>query len=849
MSSTATVAPTFESWFRVQHPDIPFPGAAAVIDLAKDGATVPFIARYRKEKTGNLDEVQIRKALLARERFDRITARQAAIKDAIERQKKLTPELREKIAAAFDLDTLEDLYLPYKQKRKSKAAVAREAGLEPLADWIWNCAHGTETPQPGQTLEIWAFTFRNPEKGVADVEAAIRGAEDILVERLAELTALRNTVRTALWARGFLSSRKTDKAKPNSKYENYFDHHEKTAGLRDPAHSHRYLAMRRGAAEGELTLSLGGPPGDAAFEEDLVRGFEMAACGVPDSPGQDLLLRAARRAFEEHVLPSIENEVHRDLKEASDEAAIQVFAENVRRVLLAAPLGPKPVLGIDPGLRTGCKLAAVDASGTYLKSEVIQLQSEEGKAQAKGRVAELVRESSAHAVAVGNGTAGRETEVFVRQSLKEQGIEASVVLVSEAGASVYSASEIAREEFPELDVTVRGAISIARRLQDPLAELVKIEPKSIGVGQYQHDVAGRALERSLEGVVDSCVNQVGVNLNTASEPLLAHVSGIGPALAKAIVLHRREKGLFTSRAGLLDVARFSAKSFEQAAGFLRVPGAPHPLDNTGVHPERYALLEGLATRLGKSVAELLGSGAELVRQAAELREEVGAFTFDDIVKELEKPGRDPRDTFVPFSFRDDVHELQDLKPGMVCPGLVTNVTNFGAFVDVGVHQDGLVHISQMGERFVKDPRHALSPGDRVEVRVLKVDLAKKQISLTMKVAAGERRPPRPRGKGAPRVGPEKPRGSKAPPRRPAREAPRDRPAVPPSAAPQATAPRPRPSAPTPERPRGDRPRGPRPAAEGRRVPPPPRAPAPAFNNPFAVLASLKDDKNDDKKKS
>jgi len=395
----------------------------------------------------------------------------------------------------------------------------------------------------------------------------------------------------------------------------------------------------------------------------------------------------------------------------------------------------------------------------------------------------------------------------------------------------------------------RGAVSIGRRLQDPLAELVKIEPKSIGVGQYQHDVAGRALERSLEGVVDSCVNQVGVNLNTASEPLLAHVSGIGPALAKAIVLHRREKGLFTSRAGLLDVARFSAKSFEQAAGFLRVPGAPHPLDNTGVHPERYALLEGLATRLGKSVAELLGPGAELVRQAAELREEVGAFTFDDIVKELEKPGRDPRDTFVPFSFRDDVHELQDLKPGMVCPGLVTNVTNFGAFVDMGVHQDGLVHISQMGERFVKDPRHALSPGDRVEVRVLKVDLAKKQISLTMKVAAGERRPPRPRGKGAPRGGPEKPRGPKAPPRRPARGAPGDRPAVPPSAAPQATAPRPRPSAPAPDRPRGERPRGPRPAADGRRAQPPPRAPAPAFNNPFAVLASLKDDKNDDKKKS
>jgi protein Tex len=571
----------FESWFGARHPDIRIASARAVLELAGEGATVPFIARYRKERTGNLDEVQIQKALSARERWERIVARQAVILEAIERQKKLTPDLEQRIRGTLDLDLLEDLYLPYKQKRKSKANVAREAGLEPLADWIWNCAHGTDTPQPGQTLELWAFTFRNPEKGVGDLEAALRGAEDILVERLDEMADLRSRVRASYWEKGFLASQKAAKAKPNSKYENYFAHHEKIAGLRDPAHSHRYLAMRRGVAEGELQWSLGGAPGDAAFDDTLLRIFELMACAVAESPGADLLLRAARRSLKEHVVPSIENELHRDLKEASDEAAIRVFAENVRRVLLAPPFGPKPVVAVDPGLRTGCKLAVVDASGAYVASDVVHLQSDEGKAKGKERLFALVRDSQAEAVAVGNGTAGRETETFVRESLKEQGLVAPVVLVSEAGASVYSASEIAREELPDLDVTVRGAVSIARRLQDPLAELVKIEPKSIGVGQYQHDVSGRALERSLEHVVDPCVNQVGVNLNTASAPLLAHVSGIGPALAKAVVQHREEHGLFASRAALLDVARFSTKSFEQAAGFLRVPGAAHPLDNTG----------------------------------------------------------------------------------------------------------------------------------------------------------------------------------------------------------------------------------------------------------------------------
>jgi uncharacterized protein len=436
-------APTFESWFAARHPDIRIAGANAVLALAEGGATVPFIARYRKEKTGNLDEVQIQKALQAKERWDRIVTRQAAILEAIERQKKLSPELEQKIRTAFDLDLLEDLYLPYKQKKKSKANVAREAGLEPLADWIWDCGHGTDTPQPGQTLDLWAFTFRNPEKGVADTAAAIRGAEDILVERLAEMAVLRASVRAAYWEKGFLSSRRADKAKPNSKYENYFAHHEKIAGLRDPAHSHRYLAVRRGVAEGELHWSLGGAPEDLGFEEGLLRTFELMACAVPDSPGADLLLRVARRALKEHVAPSIENELHRDLKEAADEAAIQVFAENVRRVLLSAPFGPKPVLAVDPGLRTGCKLAVVDASGAYVASDVFPIQSDAGRTMAKERLGELVRDSKAEAVAVGNGTAGRETAAFVRLTLMAEGLAAPVVLVSEAGASVSRACEIA----------------------------------------------------------------------------------------------------------------------------------------------------------------------------------------------------------------------------------------------------------------------------------------------------------------------------------------------------------------------------------------------------------------------
>jgi uncharacterized protein len=745
----------FDVWFSERHPSIPLKSAAAVIRLAAEGATVPFIARYRKEQTGNLDEVKIQESLEAKESYDAVLKRQAFILEEIERQKKLTPELKAKIAATFDAHVLEDLYLPYKQKRKTKAALAKEAGLEPLADWIWNCGHGAESPQPGQTLAVWAETYKDPAKNVADGATAIAGAQDILTERVAEAVELREHVREATFKKGLVISKKADGAKPNSKFEKYFDAKEPVQTLLKPENSHRYLAMRRGANEKELSVCIGSGDEENGYEKALLARFESFACSVPDSPGAEVLRTAARLALKVYVMTAIDTEAHKELKALADAVAIKVFAENVRKLLLASPFGAKAVLGVDPGIRTGCKLAVVDGSGKYVASSVMYLHSDDEKKRAAEMLVKVVGEAGILAVAVGNGTAGRETESFARAALKVAGLNVPVVMVSESGASVYSASETAREEFPDLDVTVRGGISIARRLQDPLAELVKVDPKSIGVGQYQHDVSQNALKKSLEHVVDSCVNSVGVNLNTASSHLLAHVSGIGPALAKAIVEHRAEKGLFQSRQDLLRVSRFSEKTFEQAAGFLRIAGASHPLDNTGVHPERYPVLEDFSRSIGKNLADLIGPGARVVGESRELQEKVGVFTLNDIVAELSKPGRDPREEFVPFSFRDDIAEVKDLKQGMICPGVVTNVTNFGAFVDIGVHQDGLVHISQLAARFVKDPRDVVSPGDRVTVKVLEVNIEKKQIALTMRKepapqmqeqrpSQGDRRPVGPR---------------------------------------------------------------------------------------------------------
>lgn len=725
---------SFETWFLSRYPNVPFKSALAVLKLVEEGGTVPFIARYRKEQTGNLDEVGIQNAIDGRDQWEEILKRQAYILEEIEKQGKLTDELKAKIMKTFQLETLEDLYLPYKLKKKTKAVKAKEAGLQPLADLLWGWGHG-EKVEAGETPETAAAKFLNEEHGIKDAAAALAGAQDILIERLSENLTTREFVRKALFTSGAIKTEKGEKAVEHSKFEKYFSFEEPIESLKDPANSHRYLAIRRGWMEGELKLSLGGSSSDVSFEEKLLKTFENEACPKKGSVAETALVKAARLALKAHVYPSIESEVHAALKAVADEAAIKVFAENVRKLLMASPYGSKAVLGIDPGIRTGCKVAAVDDSGKFLGNTVLHLQEKRQQEDAKKLLVEVLKNANIRAIAIGNGTAGRETEKFVREVVTEIGSTVPVVMVNESGASVYSASEVAREEFPDLDVTVRGAISIARRLQDPLAELVKIDPKSIGVGQYQHDVSQTALKKSLEGVVDSCVNAVGVNVNTASVYLLSRVSGIGTSLAKAMVEHRSQKGLFQSREDLLAVSRFSKKTFEQAAGFLRIPNSQNPLDNTGVHPERYSVLEGWGKKLGRSVKDFLGSGVELLRKTAkDFKDEVGQFTFEDILKELEKPGRDPREEFVAFQYRDDIHTLEDLKPGMICPGVVTNVTNFGAFVDIGVHQDGLVHISQLAEKFVKDPREVVSPGDHVKAKIIEVNLPKRQIALTLRLA-------------------------------------------------------------------------------------------------------------------
>jgi uncharacterized protein len=812
----------FVTWFKDRHSEIPLRGADAVLKLHLEGATVPFISRYRKEQTGNLDEVQIQRVIDAKEEWDTLLKRQAFILEEIESQKKLTPELREKISKTFDLHHLEDLYLPYKQKRKTKAALAREAGLAPLFEWIWSIGHAQSTPATDDTLHSRALAYVNLEKGITTAEEALEGAQHLVIERLSELQELRKFVRTTVFEKAHLLTAKGEKAKPNSKFEGYFKYSESVPSLLEPQNSHRYLALRRGWMEGELTLSIGGAPssdgGDGGFEQVLLSRFEDEACKKRDSLAAPLLLKAARLALKAHVIPSIENEVHKALKESADKVAIQVFSENVRKLLLASPFGPKTVLGVDPGVRTGCKLALVHASGQYMASTVMHLQTEAGKTEAKTILGEVCKTVGLQGIAIGNGTASRETETFVRATLKELGHpDTPVAVVSEAGASVYSASDVAREEFPNLDVTVRGAISIARRLQDPLAELVKVDPKSIGVGQYQHDVNENALKKSLDSVVESCVNQVGVNLNTASRHLLAHVSGLGPAVSKSIVEHRAKHGLFKSRTELLNVPRFTQKAFEQAAGFLRIPEAENPLDNTGVHPERYSVLEARARALGCKLSDLLGDGALKLKQDTEFVAQVGEFTAHDIFDELAQPGRDPRETFVPFAFREDIHEVKDLKPDMICPGIVTNVTNFGAFVDIGVHQDGLVHLSQLSHKYIKDPREVVSPGDHVSVKVMEVNFEKNQIALSIKATQQ-----------APAHAPREPREKRKPsPQKQRRELPES---------PKGTR-----SAPIPfaEKPKANL------SAPVRREipkmkPPKPRPEATPFNNAFAGLGALKD---------
>ncbi|MEA3544391.1 MAG: Tex family protein [Thermodesulfobacteriota bacterium] len=704
------------------------------VALLEEGATVPFIARYRKEATGELDEVQIRQLQERLTYFRELEERRQTVIKSIDEQGKLTAELRNKIVSCRQKTELEDIYLPYKPKRRTKATIAKERGLEPLAEQI------LQQVDAGEGIETLAGSFINPENEIADAASALQGAGYILAERFADVAEVRAAVRELTWQQGvFRSQPARGKGGTVSKFEMYYDFSEP---LRQVP-SHRMLAMRRGEKEEVLRLSV-----EAPEEEILLRLDPLL---IPaENPFHSWLRLVVEDAYSRLLAPSIEVELRLQAKKGADEEAIRVFAENLRNLLLAAPAGSSRVMGVDPGLRTGSKLAVVDQTGQFL--EHVTIYPHTGRGQVDSARQQLLRLLDSHQVemvAIGNGTAGREMEQFARQCLQESGKKIPVVMVSEAGASVYSASDIARAEFPDLDLTVRGAISIARRLQDPLAELVKVDPKSIGVGQYQHDVSQTALKKTLGEVVESCVNYVGVDLNTASWALLSFVSGIGESVAKSIVSYRDENGIFIQRKQLLSVPRFGKKAFEQAAGFLRIRDAEQPLDNTAVHPERYKLVAQMATDVDTDLKQLINNPALLdaIKLQRYVADDVGLPTLRDIISELKKPGRDPRETFVSTSFREDVMEIKDLKEGMSLNGVVTNVAAFGAFVDLGVHQDGLVHISQLADRFIKDPNDVVKVGQQVQVRVLEVDLRRKRIGLTMR--SGEVKPQRKSGRKQP----------------------------------------------------------------------------------------------------
>jgi uncharacterized protein len=684
-------------------------------ELIEEGATVPFIARYRKEVTGSLDEVQITSIRDRLEQLAELDKRREAILKSLEERQLLTDELKEKVLAAETLAVLEDIYLPLRPKRRTRASVAKERGLEPLAQILF--AQGENDPSAEAVL------FIDPGKSVPSVEDALAGARDIIAEWVSEDSSARSALRDLFAAQGFFHSKiMTGKEVEGSKYRDYFDWEEPAA----QAPSHRILAMRRGEKEGFLNLTALPPEPDALaiLDRIFVKG---------ENPCSLQVRLAVQDSYTRLLSPSMETELRLETKKRADEEAIRIFADNLRQLLMSPPLGEKRILGIDPGLRTGCKVVCLDRQGKLLHYETIfPLLSEKGREESAQRVERLCAEFQVEAIAVGNGTGGRETETFIRSLSLPEGMP--LILVNESGASVYSASKVAREEFPDHDVTVRGAVSIGRRLMDPLAELVKIEPKSIGVGQYQHDVDQSALKRSLDDVVVSCVNAVGVEVNTASPQLLTYVSGLGPQLAANIVAHRNENGPISSREEMKKVPRLGPKAFEQCAGFLRVRGGSNPLDASAVHPESYPVVEAMAADLGCTVEDLVCQ--EALRQKIDLSkyvtEKTGLPTLNDILKELAKPGRDPRREFEAVNFAEGIAKIEDLTPGMKLDGIVTNVTAFGAFVDIGVHQDGLVHVSHLADRFVKDPRQVVKVQQKVKVTVLSVDLERKRIVLSMK---------------------------------------------------------------------------------------------------------------------
>ena len=694
---------------------LPEPGVENTLKLLDEGCTIPFISRYRKERTGGLDEVQIAAISNRAEQLQEIAKRKATVVNTITEQGKMTADLQKRIDDCWEMTTLEDIYLPYKPKRRTRAQIAREQGLEPLATLLLM----QREANPERAAQRFVVAGDSP----ANTSEALKGAQDIIAEQMSEDERSRNTVRSAFRREAFIVSKAVKSKKDNDeaqKYSDYFDWEEPLKRCS----SHRLLAMRRGESEGILRVSITIDDDEAIsrLQRSYVRGH--GAC-------QRLVAEAVEDGYKRLLLPSIETEFANLSKQRADDEAIRVFAENLRQLLLGVPLGQKRVMGIDPGFRTGCKVVCLDAQGNLLHHEAIFPHPPVNhRMQATIHVQQMIADYQIEAIAIGNGTASRETKEF----MEELKAAPSIYVVSEDGASVYSASKVAREEFPDEDVTVRGAVSIGRRLMDPLAELVKIDPKSIGVGQYQHDVDQTKLKHSLDQTVESCVNLVGVNLNTASQHLLTYVSGLGPALAQNIVEYRTAHGAFTSRVQLKKVPRLGPAAYQQCAGFLRIPNAKNPLDNSAVHPESYAVVEQMAKDCQCTVADLISQ--KETREKIDIKRyvtsDIGLPTLTDIMKELEKPGRDPREQIEEFEFDASVQTLDDLHEGMVLPGIVTNITNFGAFVDIGVHQDGLVHVSQLANRYVSDPTQVVRLHQHVQVRVIGVDVRRQRISLSMK---------------------------------------------------------------------------------------------------------------------
>ncbi|MGR5147543.1 Tex family protein [Photobacterium alginatilyticum] len=711
----------------------------AAVTLLDDGNTVPFIARYRKEVTGGLDDTQLRNLESRLGYLRELDDRRQVILKSITEQGKLTPELEAKITGADSKTRLEDLYLPYKPKRRTKGQIAIEAGLAPLADTLWQ--------QPSQEPEATAAGYVDADKGVADTKAALDGARAILMERFAEDAALLDKVRRHLQSNAELTSRLVDgKEQEGAKFKDYFEYNEPLKNVP----SHRALALFRGRNEGFLQLSLNADP----QQEEGVRGSyceimiaDHYGVNLGSQPADTWRKQVISWAWRIKILMHMETELMSALREKAEDGAMQVFADNLKDLLMAAPAGPRITLALDPGLRTGCKVAVVDQTGKLLDTATIYPhQPQRQVAQSEATVLALLTKHNVNLIAIGNGTASRETDSFVASLLKDNNLKVQSVMVSEAGASVYSASELAANEFPNLDVSLRGAVSIGRRLQDPLAELVKIDPKSIGVGQYQHDVSQSMLAKRLDAVVEDCVNAVGVDVNTASPALLTRVAGLNTTIAQNIVSYRDENGRFDARTTLKKVARLGPKAFEQCAGFLRIMNGKNPLDSSAVHPESYAVVKTIAASNDKPVDAIIGNSDFLrsLKPADYTDEKFGLPTVTDIISELDKPGRDPRPEFKTATFAEGVNEVKDLIPGMVLEGVITNVTNFGAFVDVGVHQDGLVHISALSDKFVSDPREVVKAGDIVKVKVMEVDLQRKRIGMSMRLndEPGQEKPAR-----------------------------------------------------------------------------------------------------------